>query len=43
MSFFVLSDHAGHYRLEKLPAGDYRVQIKATGLRADPKNGVGAR
>jgi hypothetical protein len=40
MSFIVLSDHQGHYRVEKLPAGDYRVQIKATGLRADPKSGV---
>src|SRR5580700_2679224 len=40
MSFFVLSDHAGHYRVEKLPAGEYRVQIKATGFRADPKSGV---
>ena len=40
MSFFVLSDHEGHYRVEKLPAGEYRVQVKATGLRADPKSGV---
>ena len=40
MSFFVLSDHQGHYRVDKLPAGEYRVQIKATGLRADPKSGV---
>ena len=40
ISFFVLSDHQGHYRVEKLPAGDYRVQVKATGLRADPKSGV---
>src|ERR1700747_3042087 len=40
MSFFVLSDRQGHYSVEKLPAGDYRVQAKATGLRADPKSGV---
>ena len=40
ISFFVLSDHQGHYRVEKLPAGEYRVQVKATGLRADPKSGV---
>ena len=40
ISFFVLSDHEGRYRVEKLPAGEYRVQVKATGLRADPKNGV---
>jgi virginiamycin B lyase len=40
MSFFVLSDRQGHYRVEKLPAGEYRVQVKATGLRVDPKSGV---
>ena len=32
ISFFVLSDHQGHYRVEKLPAGEYRVQVKATGF-----------
>src|SRR4029077_17264418 len=40
MSFFVLSDRQGHYRVDKLPAGEYRVQVKASGLRFDPKNGV---
>ena len=40
ISFFVLSDHEGHYRVEKLPAGEYRVQVKETGLRADPRSGV---
>lgn len=40
MSFFVLSDHEGRYRVEKLPAGEYRVQIQALGLRGDPKNGI---
>src|ERR1700686_1969851 len=40
ISFFVLSDHQGHYRVEKLPAGEYRVQVKAIGLRVDPKSGV---
>src|SRR5712691_9877444 len=40
MSFFVLSDGQGHYRLDKLPAGEYRVQVKATGFHGDPKNGV---
>ena len=38
MSYFVLSNHDGRYRVEKLPAGDYRVQVKATGFRADPKS-----
>src|SRR5579864_7137919 len=26
MTIIALSDHAGHYRVEKLPAGDYQVQ-----------------
>ena len=37
MTLIVLSDSQGHYRIEKLPAGDYRVQIDATGYRADPR------
>jgi virginiamycin B lyase len=40
ISYFVLSDRQGRYRVEKLPAGEYRVQVKASGLRADPKSGV---
>jgi hypothetical protein len=40
ISVFVLSDHEGNYRAEKLPVGEYRVQVKATGLRGDPKSGV---
>src|ERR1700720_3628777 len=40
ISIFVLSDHEGHYRVEKLPTGEYRVQVKASGMRADPKGGV---
>jgi len=36
----VLSDSAGHYRVPDLAAGDYRVQIRATGFRADPRGGV---
>ena len=36
----VLSDSQGHYRIEQLPAGDYRVQIKAVGFTAAPQNGV---
>src|ERR1700724_2703253 len=35
-----LSDGQGHYRLENLPAGEYRVQIKAVGYRSDPRTGV---
>lgn len=40
ISVFVLSDHEGHYRVENLSAGDYRVQAKATGLRGDARSGV---
>ena len=36
----VLSDRDGKYRIENLPAGDYRVQIKAPGFKSDPKSGV---
>src|SRR5579862_5211419 len=40
MTFMALSDQQGHYRVEKLPAGEYQLQIKATGFRGDPRNGV---
>ena len=40
ISLYVLTDHQGHYSVEKLPAGDYRVQVRATGFRAEPKSGV---
>ncbi len=36
----VLSDKDGHYRVERLPAGEYQVQIKAPGYKADPHRGV---
>jgi virginiamycin B lyase len=36
----VLSDGQGHYQLEKLPAGEYRITLRALGLSADPKSGV---
>src|SRR5271165_5109399 len=37
---YVMSDAQGRYKIEKLVAGDYRVQTRATGLRSDPKSGV---
>ncbi len=40
MTFMVLTDNQGRYRVEKLPAGEYRVMIKATGYRSDPHTGV---
>jgi virginiamycin B lyase len=36
----VLSDNAGKYRIENLPAGDYRLQLRAIGYKADPKAGI---
>ena len=36
----VLSNSQGRYRVDNLPAGEYRLQIKASGYKADPKNGV---
>src|SRR5262249_21186984 len=36
----VLSDNAGRYRIDNLPAGEYRLQIRAPGLRSDPRNGL---
>ena len=40
MTITGLSDAQGHYRLEDLPAGDYRVQARATGFRSEAKDGV---
>jgi virginiamycin B lyase len=40
ITVIVLSDNAGHYRMDSLPAGQYRLQIKATGFRSDPRNDV---
>ncbi len=39
-TFMVLSDSRGHYRLEKLPAGDYKLSTKITGYLGDPLSGV---
>ena len=36
----VLSDNAGKYRVENLAAGDYRLQMRAIGFKADPKSGI---
>ena len=36
----VLSGPDGKYRVEKLPAGEYTVRIRAVGFKADPKSGV---
>src|SRR5262245_27435731 len=36
----VLSDNQGRYRVENLPAGDYRVHIRAPGYQADTVNSM---
>jgi virginiamycin B lyase len=36
----VLSDTAGHYQVPDLTAGDYRLAIRASGYRSDPKSGI---
>jgi hypothetical protein len=40
ITVIVLSDSQGRYRIPDLSAGDYRVQIRAVGYRADPRSGV---
>ncbi len=36
----VLSDNAGRYRVEHLSPGEYRLQMRAIGFKADPKSGI---
>src|SRR5216683_1682573 len=36
----VLSDPQGHYQVPDLPAGDYRLAIRAPGYRSDAKSGI---
>jgi len=36
----VLSDSAGRYRVENLSPGEYRLQMRAIGFKADPKSGI---
>ncbi len=40
ITVIVLSDSQGRYRIPDLAAGEYRVQIRAVGFRADPRNSV---
>jgi virginiamycin B lyase len=40
ITVIVLSDSQGRYRIENLAAGDYRVQIRAVGYRADPRSSI---
>src|ERR1700690_2309034 len=43
ITVIVLSDTHGQYRIEKLPAGEYRLQIRAVGFHTDPRTGVNLR
>src|SRR5262249_24211373 len=40
MTVSVLSDNEGKYIIENLPAGDYRIAIRAIGYKADPSSGI---
>src|SRR5256885_7224580 len=40
ITFAVLSDPQGKYRMRDLPAGDYVLRVKAIGYKADPHPGV---
>src|ERR1700690_4194626 len=40
ITVIVLSDTRGQYQIPNLPAGDYRLTIRAVGFRTDPKTGV---
>ena len=40
MTVSVLSDRQGRYRMENLPSGDYEIQVKAIGYKADPRFGI---
>src|SRR5215467_1060699 len=36
----VLSDNTGKYRVENLSPGEYRLQMRAIGFKADPMTGI---
>src|ERR1700692_249291 len=40
ITFSVLSDTQGYYRIENLPAGQYRLLIRAVGYQTDPRMGI---
>ena len=40
ITVIVLSGSQGRYRIENLQAGEYRLQVRATGYRTDPRTGV---
>jgi len=40
ITYIALSDSQGHYRVENVPAGDYRVGFRAVGYHADAQTAV---
>jgi virginiamycin B lyase len=36
----VLSDKDGHYRIENLPEGEFRLMVRAVGYRFEPRTGI---
>jgi virginiamycin B lyase len=40
VTVYVLSDVQGHYRIDNLPGGEYRLFIRAVGYKANPRTGV---
>ena len=36
----VLSDKDGHYRIENLPEGEFRLMVRAVGYRFEPRAGI---
>ena len=40
MTVSVLTDAAGRYAVENLPAGEYRLSVRLIGAKAEPKNGI---
>jgi hypothetical protein len=40
ITYMVLSDSQGHYRLQNLPSGDYALSTKISGYRGEPRSGV---
>src|SRR5262249_52402908 len=40
MTVSVLTDAAGRYAVENLPAGEYRLSVRLTGAKAEPKSGI---
>ena len=40
MTVSVLTDNAGRYAVENLPAGEYRLSVRALGAKAEPRSGI---